>query len=729
MTVSSTTNRVSYTGNGVTTAFAFSHPFQSQSDLKVILVTIADGTEAVQTITTHYTISGTTTNGVYASGGTVNMVTAPSSSYKLVIYRDPALTQTVDLVENDALPAETLEQGLDKAMLVAQRTRELTDRAVVLPDGFTGTFDTTLPTDINTADTALVVNSAGNGWDVGPTITDIADAATNATAAAASATLASQWASLTSGQVASTDYSSKAWAIGGTGVTDTASRGAAKEWAIETASTVDGTNYSAKEHAIGTQTRGASGGGSAKDWAVYTGGTVDDTDYSAKYHATQAAASAVAAAAAADSIIWNDVVFRTFADSPITLTSADNGKLIVVDCTSGAVSITLPAIAGLDLSNPFTLGVKKSDSSVNAITINRASTDTIDGATTSSISQPNSGRILIPDTDPSPDEWTTQFFGTADSFANGVSMSEISTPTTPSSGIAKVYPKTDNRFYQLNDGGIERRIANDLIFSGIQNLGISASVGSSALTINVVTAAGNTPTATDIVTVPFRNATSATGQYSLVDITSALSLTISSGSTLGQVSGQATYRYIYLINNSGTAELGISGILYDEGTIVSTTAEGGAGGADSANVLYTTTARSNVPVKLIGRILNTQTTAGTWAATPTEIALAPFRQGIASVAFVNFNGTGTVAIRKAFNVSSITDNGTGDYTINFTRSLPDNEYIIVGSAGNGNTATQVFCPNFDVAGPSGIAARIQTTAAAGNLDSKYIMAAVFLYGV
>lgn len=43
-------------------------------------------------------------------------------------------------------------------------------------------------------------------------------------------------------------------------------------------------------------------------------------------------------------------------------------------------------------------------------------------------------------------------------------------------------------------------------------------------------------------------------------------------------------------------------------------------------------------------------------------------------AWVNFNGTGTVAIRASFNVSSITDNGTGDYTLNFTSALTDANY-------------------------------------------------------
>lgn len=46
-------------------------------------------------------------------------------------------------------------------------------------------------------------------------------------------------------------------------------------------------------------------------------------------------------------------------------------------------------------------------------------------------------------------------------------------------------------------------------------------------------------------------------------------------------------------------------------------------------------------------------------------------------AWVNFNGTGTVAIRASFNVSSITDNGTGDYTVNFTNAMPDANYNTV----------------------------------------------------
>jgi len=55
-------------------------------------------------------------------------------------------------------------------------------------------------------------------------------------------------------------------------------------------------------------------------------------------------------------------------------------------------------------------------------------------------------------------------------------------------------------------------------------------------------------------------------------------------------------------------------------------------------------------------------------------------------AWVNFNGTGTVAIRGSYNVSSITDNGAGDYTVNFTTSISDANYAAVCTAGTTGTA-------------------------------------------
>jgi hypothetical protein len=58
-----------------------------------------------------------------------------------------------------------------------------------------------------------------------------------------------------------------------------------------------------------------------------------------------------------------------------------------------------------------------------------------------------------------------------------------------------------------------------------------------------------------------------------------------------------------------------------------------------------------------------------------------------ALAWVNFNGTGTVAIRSSYNVSSITDNGTGDYTVNFATALSDANYVFAGAGQRDNAGT------------------------------------------
>lgn len=152
------------------------------------------------------------------------------------------------------------------------------------------------------------------------------------------------------------------------------------------------------------------------------------------------------------------------------------------------------------------------------------------------------------------------------------------------------------------------------------NYSLTASVATNALTIALKDNAGSNPSSTSPASFAFRNATATTGTSAMVSATAATSLVISSGSTLGHRSGVNEYIYVYAINNAGTIELAASSRLFEEGTILSTTAEGGAGAADSRTVIYSTTARSNVAVRLIGRLLSNQATAGTWASAISEIS-------------------------------------------------------------------------------------------------------------
>ena len=63
-------------------------------------------------------------------------------------------------------------------------------------------------------------------------------------------------------------------------------------------------------------------------------------------------------------------------------------------------------------------------------------------------------------------------------------------------------------------------------------------------------------------------------------------------------------------------------------------------------------------------------------------------------AWVNFNGTGTVAIRASFNTSSITDNGTGNYTVNFTTALTDADYVVTGFGARAASGSYSRVPTF-----------------------------------
>lgn len=94
-------------------------------------------------------------------------------------------------------------------------------------------------------------------------------------------------------------------------------------------------------------------------------------------------------------------------------------------------------------------------------------------------------------------------------------------------------------------------------------------------------------------------------------------------------------------------------------------------------------------------------------------------------AWVNFNGTGTVAIRASFNVSSITDNGTGDYTVNFTTALADANYSITGSAMIAlNNAGFLLGPYTAAPTTSAVRFLITPTSFAAT-DSTYVSVAIF----
>jgi hypothetical protein len=97
-------------------------------------------------------------------------------------------------------------------------------------------------------------------------------------------------------------------------------------------------------------------------------------------------------------------------------------------------------------------------------------------------------------------------------------------------------------------------------------------------------------------------------------------------------------------------------------------------------------------------------------------------------AWVNFNGTGTVAIRASNNVSSITDNAVGDYTVNFTTAMADANYSVCGSCNvniTGNNSRVLSAPNAQAPTTSSIRVGTTFSSTSASEDQQYVNVAVF----
>lgn len=156
MTVSSSTSRVTYAGNGATTAFSVPFYFLDQTHLQVVLRSAA-GVETTQVLTTNYTVSGA---GVPA-GGTVTMLVAPAAGTTLAIVRSVPFTQETDYQPNDPFPAQTHEAALDKLTMEAQQLKELSDRTLRFPVSDNTAVSATLPTSAERSSKFMAFDAGG----------------------------------------------------------------------------------------------------------------------------------------------------------------------------------------------------------------------------------------------------------------------------------------------------------------------------------------------------------------------------------------------------------------------------------------------------------------------------------------------------------------------------------------------------------------------------------------
>lgn len=298
------------------------------SDDIATLADIEDGTDATDAIQTVASISGnvTTVSGISSDVTTVSGI---SGNVTTVADNDANVT-TVAGIDSDVTTVAGISSNVTTVSGISAN--------VTTVAGVSANVTTVAGISSDVTDVAGISSDVST---VATNITDVQNAEENADKAEA-------WAIKTDGEaVVGEGYSSKAWANGGTGVTDTAGSGAAKEWAIEQSGTVDGTEYSAKEYAIGSQAGQTSG--SAKQWALGGGAsyatntTVDGTNYSAKYWAEQAASYADSfddtylGAKSSDPTVDNDGDALTAGDIYFSTTA---NKLRVYDGTNWNDAVT-----------------------------------------------------------------------------------------------------------------------------------------------------------------------------------------------------------------------------------------------------------------------------------------------------------------------------------------------------------------------------------------------------
>lgn len=182
MSLSSETNTANYTGNGTTDTYSYPFKIFSQSDLLVIEKLISTGAETPLALSTDYTVTGVGS----PSGGSIVLVAGNlPSTKKLFIRRKMTLTQVTDIRNLGAFYPSIHEDVFDKLVMMIQELNFLCGQAIKLPETITSGFDTTLPVDITTPERTIVTTPGGDGFELGPTVDEIANAQAYALAAQA----------------------------------------------------------------------------------------------------------------------------------------------------------------------------------------------------------------------------------------------------------------------------------------------------------------------------------------------------------------------------------------------------------------------------------------------------------------------------------------------------------------------------------------------------------------
>lgn len=218
-------NRNEYLGNDNTKQFSYTYKIFNSQQLKVLVRNISTNEESVLEIGKDYTVDAGSIG--LDSGGSISLVVTAgrsqpyldiagnlSSGYKIVILREVPITQPFDFRSQGQFFAESHEDSFDRQTMVSQQLDDSVKRSPKLPPTVNPEdFDVTLP--VLSAGQSIIVNPQANAFIAGPTVDEIANAASSARQAEAARDLAKDWASKeeADGTVDGTSFSSKTYAL------------------------------------------------------------------------------------------------------------------------------------------------------------------------------------------------------------------------------------------------------------------------------------------------------------------------------------------------------------------------------------------------------------------------------------------------------------------------------------------------------------------------------------
>ena len=715
--ITAVTRRKVYSGSAGVGPYAFTFPILVQTDIAVY----KNSTKL--TLTTDYTVTINGTNGT----GSVTLVSAATGSDTITIIGARAIQRTTDFVTAGDLAASSLNEQLDANIIMTQQLAEESKRTIKAPpydpesteDG--GILNMTLPAKADRAGKVMAFDTDGNpsagavSLPTSLTATYYPRVNTGGTAyelrapASVRSDIGADNASnLTSGTVADARLPST---IDGKTLTNvTISSGAITgitDLAIADGGTGASSASAARNNlglAIGTDVQAYD-----PQLADIAGLTPTDNNF----------------------IVGNGTNFVTESGSTAR-TSLGLGTIATQDANN--VSITGGSISGVTFTYTTPLTVPGTASATGEI---RLAEDTDNGTNYVGLKAPTSISADISWTLPAADGTSGQFLSTNGSgvlaWSSPAGGGDVTGPASSTDNAIVRFDLTSGKAIQnstatLSDGGILQttEVSTDTISEKTAAAGVTIDgvlLKDSAVTTDTI----NEKTAAAGVTID---------SVLLKDGGATLTAPIILGA--GSVSAPS-------ITTTGDTN---TGIFFPAADTIAF-AEGGAEALrinSDSQVVYTAGTASLPAVTFTGD-LNT----GIYSPGADRIGFAEggvqvgefdasgnllFNSGYGSVAiaygcraWVNFNGTGTVAIRASGNVSSITDHATGDYSVNFTNAMPDANYAVLGTSGQSAAANNMNCVgrNLDNSVQSTTAVRLYNlvTNTSGAIDNPNIFVGIF----